>query len=170
MRSHIIGAALVAGVAVAGFTLGAPALAWEGITNGRMTGGGNFMCTGLGGAKVTYGFEVHCGEVLPNNFEINWDGGNHFHLDTLTNAQCIDNPSFSPNPPPAPFDTYYGTGTGTYNGVPGATIYFNLTDQGEPGTSDTISVTILDASGNVVLDCNTVALSGGNNQAHLETP
>ena len=162
MRKLIVGALMVAGF---GLAPAAPARAWESNPVGRMTGGGNFTCTGID-AKVTYGFEVHCKEVQPNNFEINWPGGNHFHLEDLTGAICLDDPAISPNPPPAPFDTYEGTGTGKLNGVDGATIFFNLTDAGEPGTSDTISVTILDASGNTVLSCDTVTLDGGNNQAH----
>jgi hypothetical protein len=165
MRKYVLGAALVV---TAGLGLGGLAFGHAGaVPEGRMTGGGNFDC---GNLEVTYGFEVHCdASIVPNTFEINWNG-NHFHMDTLTSAECIDDPNISPNPPVAPFDTFFGQGTGSFNNVPGGTIFFNLTDAGEPGTSDTISVTIFDANQNLVLNCNTALLEGGNNQAHVQTP
>jgi hypothetical protein len=142
------------------------AYGWENLKQGRMTGGGNFTC---GDLKVTHGFELHCDASPPNNLEVNW-GGNHFHLEMLTSAECVDDPNISPPPPAAPFDTFIGEGTGKFNGVDGATITFTLTDAGEPGTSDTITVTIKDSSGATVLACPTATLDGGNHQAHRNTP
>ncbi|PYQ67730.1 MAG: hypothetical protein DMF54_03455, partial [Acidobacteria bacterium] len=78
---------------------------------GRMTGGGSVFTKANG--RVTHGFELHCDpEVGPNNLEINWGPGNHFHLEDLTSAVCTDDPNIAPPPPPAGFDTYNGTGTG----------------------------------------------------------
>ncbi|PYS38656.1 MAG: hypothetical protein DMG14_16825 [Acidobacteria bacterium] len=127
---------------------------------GRMTGGGSVFTTA--GVRVTHGFELHCDRAdLPNNLEINWDGGNNFHLTTLTSVTCIDNPAIAPQPPNAGFDTYIATGLGTCNGLPAA-ISFVLTDAGEPGTKDT-------AQFNITGGC-TLTVSGkldkGNQQAH----
>lgn len=135
-----------------------------------MTGGGSFF---LNGMRITHGFELHCNASIgPNNLEINWDGGNNFHLTTLQMATCW-NTGISPAPPNAPFDQLYGSGTGTYNGVAGATINFQFTDHGEPGTKDSVTyLVITDASGNVVLNLPAGSgpyyLDSGNHQAHAE--
>ena len=128
-----------------------------------MTGGGSVFTTA--GMRVTHGFELHCNILdLPNNLEINWDGGNNFHLDALTSAFCFDDPAIAPAPPKAPFDTYVGAGTGTLNGSP-ATIQFRLTDAGEPGTKDTAAYRIIQG-GVVVLSVGPANLEKGNQQAH----
>jgi hypothetical protein len=139
---------------------------------GRMTGGGSIQCGDFG--RVTHGFELHCivdGVIEPNNLEINWGGGNNFHLTTLTTSVCSDSPVIQ-QPPSAPFDTMEGTGTGTFNNEPGATIQFILIDAGEPGGgADMARYFIRDASGNVVLDCPLQVLDqGGNHQAHKASP
>src|SRR3954453_19059186 len=69
---------------------------------GRMTGGGSIFTDS--GVRVTHGFELHCSPESgptrePNNLEINWDSGNHFHLNTLTSGDCSSD-GFSPAPPP----------------------------------------------------------------------
>src|SRR5947208_3401507 len=111
--------------------------AW--IFPGRMTGGGSVFTADSvevqTGDRVTHGFEIHCGAEdgtipLPNNLEINWLG-NRFHLDDLRWASCTDDPTISPNPPYAPFDTFEGYGKGSYNGQSGASIHFKFTDAGE---------------------------------------
>jgi uncharacterized repeat protein (TIGR01451 family) len=131
-----------------------------GAAQGRMTGGGT-----IAGTSVHHGFELHCDKTKsPNNLEVNWGKGNRFHLESLTSAACSDDPSISEGQPVAAFDTYRGTGTGTYNGKPGATAEWVMTDAGEPGRNDTLQIKVTDASGNVVLD-----VSGkitGNHQAH----
>jgi hypothetical protein len=105
---------------------------------------------------------------LPNNLEINFSGGDHFHLTSLTVASCTDDPSFGPSPPNAGFDTMTGEGTGTFNGDP-ATILFLLTDAGEPGAGvDLAAFRITTATETVVLSC-TSYLEGGNHQAHRPT-
>jgi hypothetical protein len=166
MRRIVLGAILVTGAALRWH---APALAWENLQQGRMTGGGKFVCVDDSSVgDVTHGFELHCDKASPNNLEINWDTGEHFHLENLTMAECINDPAFSPDPPPAPFNTFMGMGTGKLDGVDGASIQFVLTDHGEPGTNDTITVQIKDPAGNIVLDCFTTKLIGGNHQAHKD--
>jgi hypothetical protein len=130
---------------------------------GRMTGGGSVFTSD--GLRVTHGFELHCDiEIGPNNLEINWGPGNRFHLTELLTAVCTDEAGIEEFPPEAGFDTYVGTGTGTCNGVEGATISFTLTDAGEPGKVDFASYDILCADGS------TLTVSGnlkkGNQQAH----
>jgi hypothetical protein len=133
------------------------------VTDGRMTGGGRLNTDGI----VTHGFELHCDvNDVPNNLQVNWRGGNHFHLDSLTDVICLDKDEISPNPPAADFDLLEAHGTGKYNGEDGAKIYFVLTDAGEPGRDDTARIKIEDAGGNVVLDEATANLRGGNHQAH----
>lgn len=123
---------------------------------GRMTGGGSVFTSD--GTRVTHGFELHCStSQTPNNLEVNFNG-NQFHLDSLTSVDCAFDASTN---------TFiiFGTGTGTYNGVPGATVFFRLTDAGEPGTNDFARITIWDSSNTLVLDvANT--LNNGNQQFH----
>ena len=128
---------------------------------GRMTGGGSLL--GPNRLRVTHGFELRCSGG-PNNLEVNWNG-NKFHLERLTTIACSDDPAIRPNPPGAAFDTITGSGVGRLNNRPGATIQFTFKDAGEPGTSDTATITIKDAAGNTVLTT-TGRLTNGNHQAH----
>ena len=120
---------------------------------GRMTGGGSVILTaddfvaGTGGdaegIRVTHGFELYCSDALrPNNLEINIhmpEGGRgQFHLETLEEANCQGDPNFDPSPPPAPFYSFEGAGTGRFNGVAGYCAAWRFTDRGEPGTEDEI--------------------------------
>jgi slime mold repeat-containing protein len=131
---------------------------------GRMTGGGSIFTKA--GGRVTHGFELHCDpEVGPNNLEINWGGGNHFHLENLLTAICTDDPAIAPRPPSADFDTYNGTGTGSCNGVEGASITFVLTDAGEPGKKDFASFEITGCPDGLTLSVSG-NLNKGNQQAH----
>jgi hypothetical protein len=57
-----------------------------------------------------------------------------------------------------------GQGTGTLNGVAGATIRFSFTDAGEPGREDTAEFTIMGPNGAIAYDGG--AIDGGNHQAH----
>lgn len=116
--------------------------------------------------RVTHGFELHCNvDQLPNNLEVNW-GGNHFHLDTLTAVECIDDPAIVPNPPKAGCDTIHGLGTGSVNGVDGYQVEFIFTDAGEPGSTDWAWVKITDAGGtNTVMEVSGY-LTKGNQQFH----
>lgn len=155
--------------------LAAPALVCVAVTAdaGRakcwMTGGGSvFRSDGVevvweGENRVTHGFELQC-EGRPNNLQINWDG-NRFHLGTLTSAVCTDSPLIEPDPPDAVFDTYTGAGTGRYNGDAGARAEWVFTDAGEGGSGDTATITVWDASNNIVLEVSGY-LTFGNHQAH----
>ena len=144
----------------------ASAWAWEA---GRMTGGGSIICPHPV-YRVTFGYELHCksgsGSISgPNNLEVNFSNGDHFHLGTLTEAVCSGGPATTPN---APFDTMTGEGTGTLNGK-AASIQFVLVDNAEPGRGyDTAKFVITTTSG-TALSCGPVALEGGNNQAHPAT-
>ena len=130
---------------------------------GRMTGGGSVFTTGR--MRVTHGFELHCDvNDVPNSLEVNWEGS-RFHLESLTFAECSDDPAIKPARPTASFDTYQGIGSGRYNGEEGATIEFTFTDAGEPGKRDRATMVIKDAAGNVVLEVSNV-LTFGNHQAH----
>ena len=137
---------------------------------GRMTGGGSVFT--IDGARVTRGFQIHCDLREPNNLEVNWPGGERFHLTDLTSAVCTDSPFIDQLPRSAPFDTFKGTGVGRYKNDHGATIEFEFTDAGEPGTSDTASIVIRDSNGNVVLDVpggpEPGYLDRGNIQAHKD--
>jgi hypothetical protein len=157
---------------------------WTSLTSGRVTGGGSIFATvnGVPNIRVTHGFELRCD---PNDkrqsLEINWDGGNNFHLDKIINSVvCFDDPTTQPPPPPGTaIDTYagntlfnghagfhgfgYAVGTGTCNKQP-ATIYFILIDAGEPGTSDTAEYHIV--SSGCTLDAGPAQLLKGNHQFH----
>ena len=141
-----------------------------------MTGGGSIFTSSPpdtpGGLRITHGFELHCNvNKKPNNLEINIhdSASSQFHLDNLTFANCTDDPTITPNPPNAPFDTYEGKGTGRYNRQPGATAEWIFTDAGEPGINDRIRKLIIrDNSGAVVLSVPDPGhtLTYGNHQAH----
>jgi hypothetical protein len=139
---------------------------------GRMTGGGSLFFTADDTSvevRTTRGFEIHCGNPpeAPNSLEVNWPG-NKFHLENLTLGVCIL--LGPPNPPAAPFNEFIGAGTGKLNGIDGASISFVFIDNGEPGTSDTGTLTITDTFGNQVLFVPTTLLHNGNFQAHACTP
>jgi hypothetical protein len=137
--------------------------------SGRMTGGGAFPISG--GGSANHGFTLHNPTNPPNHLTVLWKDSsgniNRFKLTSLTSATLFDDPTFSPNPPRAGFDTYVGVGTGELNGVAGASANWTFTDHGEPGTNDTVNMTIRDKNGVVVLmTVGTVKLTSGNHQAH----
>lgn len=136
---------------------------------GRMTGGGGQII--IGDVRVTRGFTIHCDIVLSNNLEINWSG-NRWHLDKpLTSAQCVDDPAVSPEPPPAPFDTFIGEGDGRLNGQDGSRVEFIFVDEGEPGgKNDRAQIQIFDSNGALVLNVPMSFLDHGNLQAHYDQP
>jgi hypothetical protein len=132
-----------------------------------MTGGGN-ITEGRGRNAVpfsTHGFIIRCdGSFAQFQYNDHTNGGN-FHLEDVTSVVCIDK-DLGPQPPATDFDTLVMTGTGTWNGVPGATVVVTMTDQGQPGTNDTFDIVVT-----VVGEIQPVsAISGnltvGNHQAH----
>lgn len=136
------------------------------VTNARVTGGGSvFTARGI---RVTHGFELRCdAKDKRQNLEVNWQG-NQFHLTDLTAAYCWDDPNINashPSQPTTPVDTYQGIGTGRFNGVDGATAKWVITDDGEPGTTDTFTIEVTDVNGNVVLWADG-PLKKGNHQFH----
>ena len=167
-------------------TAGSSALVIERVVEdeGRITGGGSIFATinGTPNVRVTHGFELRCdANDKRQSLEINWDGGNNFHLDKIINSVvCFDDPTTQPPPPPGTVvDTYagntlfnghagyhgfgYAVGTGTCNKQP-ATIYFILIDAGEPGTEDTAEYHIV--SSGCTLDAGPAQLLKGNHQFH----
>jgi hypothetical protein len=140
---------------------------------GRFTGGPNAI--EVGGAKVTTGLQIHCHPKDPSvNFEINWGGGENFHLTDVTTVSCFDSPGLTPQPPKAPVDTIVATGFGTYNNVAGYTIEFLLGDSGEPDSKNTDVMRILiyttgDPS-DVKLNVPLQNITSGNIQAHYDQP
>jgi hypothetical protein len=153
-------------------------------TPGHFTGGGSVYppegSTGFSGGKapkdtrVTHGFTLHCDkDKLPNRLEVNWGPAKNtqkFHLLTLDTSVCTDNPAIDPQQPRAEFDTIEGTGTGRYNGVDGATVWFKFDDNGEPGKTDRAWIKVWDKNSNVVLDTGVTGLmlNVGNHQAHQD--
>jgi hypothetical protein len=137
---------------------------------GRMTGGGSLFETAKirsskTEGRVTHGFDLHCDpEIGPNNLEVNWSG-NHFHMEELLTAVCTDDPVIEPPPPGVDFDTFDGTGTGRCNGEAGASITFQFTDAGEPGTADHATINITGCPGGLNLSVSGF-LKKGNHQAH----
>lgn len=80
------------------------------------------------------GLTLHCDITLSNNLQVNWqDGGaNKWHIDKVVDAAfCKDNPDFTPEPPPAPADTYIGLDVGKLNNEAGSVACFILEDHGE---------------------------------------
>lgn len=137
----------------------------EGGWPGRMTGGGRLVS--VDGQKVTHGFVLRCAvdQRRKDALQVNWGDGHRFHLARVEAASCGDDPSITPDPRRASFDTHSGRGVGRYDGRDGATITWRLTDAGEPGTSDTVRLVIRDASGATVLDVSG-QLQKGNHQAY----
>lgn len=132
-------------------------------TSGKMTGGGSLWS---GDKRVTHGMQLRC-DGSKGNLQINWGKGNKFHLENLEYALCTDNPALDPKNPSALFDTFYGHGTGKYNGTSGYHVYFTFTDNGEPGTGDQGTITVWDPTMTTkVLDLPMSYLKNGNHQAH----
>ena len=129
---------------------------------GRFTGGG-FQ---IGEVKVTRGFTIHCDNLLTNNLEVNWGGGNNFHMDRNSLVDVVCTRPDDPTPPEAPVSRISATSSGQCNGQP-ATIRFILEDHGEPGREDRAELMI---SGGCSLDLPLANLDGGNIQAHFDQP
>ncbi|WP_420475324.1 hypothetical protein [Noviherbaspirillum sp. ST9] len=99
----------------------------------------------------------------PNNLQINFSHGDHFHLTDLNAALCSPPPTTTPT---ASISSITGSGTGLFNAQP-ATVDFTITDVAEPGRPDPVSLTIA-SGGSTIISCSGT-LGGGNNQAHNAT-
>jgi len=140
---------------------------------GRMTGGGGQIR--IDDVRITRGLTIHCDITLSNNIEINWTGGNKWHINKPINwAICIDNPEIEQAPPPAPFDTFIGEADGELNGEDGSVLRFTFVDAGEPGTSDQAYLDIWAPGADPDVDAPVLSVGGlldnGNLQAHFDQP
>ncbi len=103
--------------------------------------------------------------AVPQSLTVNWPG-NSFTLGTVNAATCSNDPLISPAPPPSVYDTLVGSGSGKWNGFPGATATWKFQDAGEPGVNkDPVQLVIKNSFGITVLTVNG-KLTGGNLQAH----
>lgn len=142
-------------------------------TSGRMTGGG--FQVQVDGVRISRGLTLHCDITLSNNLEINWAGGNNWHITRpLLSADCIDDPNYDPGHPRAPFDTFIGEASGSLNGKEGSICRFKFIDDGEPGTTDEAHIRIWAPGANPNTDAPALTVSGqldgGNLQAHYDQP
>jgi hypothetical protein len=135
----------------------------QGSTTGFMTGGGQ-----MSAFSASHGFNLGCNVGSNHNsLEVNWAGGNNFHLESISSVTCYLDPALpSPGQPPAGFNTLVLTGTGLLNSQPGATVSIVLTDAGEPGTNDQASIIVVASGGSTVLNVPFAPLATGNQQAH----
>lgn len=132
-------------------------------TPGRMTGHGHEFNVGSWD-KVQWEFRnMVCNDDRLPDLKVEF-GRNKFVLTAYTTLPtCVQTLAGLEQNPVAGFDTIWGAGTGTLNGVPGATITFSFTDAGEPGRADTADFTIFGPNG---IAYSGGALDGGNHQAH----
>jgi hypothetical protein len=103
----------------------------------RITGGG-WRVSGANGESVrsSQGLTLHCDITLSNNLQINWSGGQKWHINKLVDsAFCEDDPDFTPEPPDAPADTFIGLDVGKLNNDAsgGSVACFIFEDHGEGG-------------------------------------
>jgi hypothetical protein len=141
-------------------------------TKARFTGGARLLATNPAGAEPQISVTLHCSTTSnPNRMEVNWKDPatgkeQRFHMTQMTSASCSDDPTITPNPPDASFDTHDGKGNGRLNGVLGATAEWRLQDAGERGTGvDRGNITIKNSSSTTVLQASGVTLDG-DWQAH----
>jgi len=113
--------------------------------------------------KVQWEFRSVCNANRFPDLKVEF-GGHRFILERNSSPlQCLDT-ALSEGRPLAGFDTITGQGTGTLNGVDGASIKFTFADAGEPGRDDTANFTIMSPDGTIAYDGG--AIDGGNHQAH----
>lgn len=140
------------------------------IVQGRMTGHGHeFNVTDSNGVtwnKVQWEFRnTVCNEQRFPDLKVEF-GRNKFILTGYTSGPtCVQRfGAGAEGQPRAGFDTFWGSGTGTLNGVPGASATFEFSDLGEPGRGDLATFTIIAPDGSIAYSGG--ALDGGNHQAH----
>jgi hypothetical protein len=130
---------------------------------GRLTGGA-FTRT-LDG-KIHHQAQLACTAEGGGRLTVRSKAGT-FELTRVDYALCVDDPGFESAPPDAGWNTHRGSGTGTFNGVPGYTIEWTLIDGGEPAVADRADIVVRSPGGAVVLS-ETGVLGGGNHQAHAD--
>lgn len=141
---------------------------------GKMTGGGR-VDTGLtqpGNGKAppqpvhtSHGFEmwVNADLSIGGNLEYNDPrNGAVFHVTSFTSIVFIDDPALKPGNPGAKFDTAIAKGVGRLNGVDGVQFEAVITDNGEPGKTDTFKISFPGGQSPGISG----VLVVGNHQAH----
>src|SRR5260370_40773890 len=97
-----------------------------------MSGGGE-----MGGVAARHGFNLGCStNSVHHSLEVNWAGGNNFHLDSILFVDCYMNTNLkpaNPSPPAANFNTLFLTVLGEFNGQLGTAVTLTFTDQLELG-------------------------------------
>jgi hypothetical protein len=136
---------------------------------GRFTGGG--FQVNENDIKVTRGFTLHCDAILSNNFEVNWAGGNNFHMyKNPTDVVCTL--LADPNPPDAPVNKIVINGFGSLNGTENVPFTLALVDNGEkagaPADQAYININGVNLTGGSVAA--PLPIDGGNIQAHFDQP
>jgi hypothetical protein len=138
------------------------------VKEGRMTGHGQqFNYQGFDKVQWEFRNSVCNSDRFPD-LKVEF-GGNTFiltqYVSPLTCFTLVP-PTSKEQSPVAGFDSIRAQGTGTLNGVPGASIVFRFTDNGEPGINDTAEFTITRPGGGVAISYSGGAGDGGNHQAH----
>ena len=107
-----------------------------------------------------FNFDLHCNPLVgTNQFKLNW-GERHAHsfrLQLLTSASCEQEPE--------PLHSHRGWALGVLDGSPGAKAHWTLTDEGEPGHDDTVSIDVFDPDNQLVHHAEG-KISHANIQAH----
>ncbi len=141
---------------------------------GLMTGGGR-VDTGAVETKgkgskpqavhTSHGFELYLNPDLSIGGNLQYNdhrNGDVFHVTSFTSIVLIDDPALDPGNPEAKFDTAFVAGVGKLNGVDGVQFKAVITDNGEPGKTDSFSIKFLGGQ--------SAGISGplvvGNHQAH----
>ena len=95
--------------------------------------------------NTKFTFDVHCNPLVgTNQFKLHW-GKKHAHsfrLQLLTSASC--------EPESEPLHSHRGWALGQLDGSPGAKVHWTLTDEGEPGRNDTVSIDVFDPDNQLV--------------------
>jgi hypothetical protein len=138
------------------------------IASGRMKG--DASSTTGDGVDVKVDVDLQCDITLKSKLDIKWKG-HHWKVDNpLTSATCIDDPGVSPEPKPAPFDTFNGTGTGDLDGADGSRAEFSFVDAGGKGDTDKAAIKIFDPAGNLVLNVPLGFITHGKLEANFVKP
>ena len=142
---------------------------------GKMTGGGSVdtgavNTVGKNGKpqaiNATHGFELFVNPDLSTGGNLQYNdhrNGDNFHATGFTSIIMINDPALDPGNPLAKHDTAIVKGVGRLNKVEGVKFEAVITDNGEPGKTDTFSIKFPGGESAGVSG----KLDGGNHQAHL---